>query len=229
MQPRILLPLAALASGLRRSRRRPTRRSRPPSTATTLTSRATTRRRHITLNVNAAGLITHNFRGAGSRTTPTSTPAPAIHVTLPNNGTVIVNVNAGGGNDTINSRAPNLVGATINGGAGDDIIVGTDGADTIPAAPATTAITGFRGGDTIHGGDGNDVMIWNNGDGSDTNDGGDDVDETLITAAAADDNMTVKPSADGAASTAPNAGRSTSDMNGTSRSSRSRPSAATTR
>ena len=62
------------------------------------------------------------------------------------------------------------------------------------AATATTASPASAATRRSHGGDGNDVMIWNNGDGNDTNNGDAGVDETLITGATADDEMTVTPS-----------------------------------
>ena len=51
-----------------------------------------------------------------------------------------------------------------------DHLIGGDGNDRL---------TGFTGDDDVDGGNGNDVMIWNNGDGSDTNDGDAGADETL--------------------------------------------------
>ena len=50
----------------------------------------------------------------------------------------------------------------------------------------------FRGNETIHGGEGNDVIIWNNADGNDINEGDAGVDETLIVeAGVADDGNVV--------------------------------------
>ena len=80
---------------------------------------------------------------------------------------------------------------TINGGDGDDIIVGGPNADVINGEEGNDRIPGFTGGDDVNGGDGNDVMIWNNGDGSDTNDGDAGNDLTLITGRNTTDDMTV--------------------------------------
>ena len=80
---------------------------------------------------------------------------------------------------------------TINGGAGDDIIVGGPNADVLNGDDGNDRITGFTGNDDVNGGLGNDVMIWNNGDGSDTNDGDAGADETLITGRTTTDDMTV--------------------------------------
>ena len=113
--------------------------------------------------------------------------APGVN-NVPNDGSVNLVVNGGGGNDNINASAPSFAGTpVINGGDGDDIIVGTALIDAIDGGEGNDRITGFRGSETIHGGAGNDVIIWNNGDGNDTNQAGAGVDETLITEGNADD------------------------------------------
>jgi Ca2+-binding RTX toxin-like protein len=84
---------------------------------------------------------------------------------------------------------------TINGGAGDDIlgggpnldvIHGNDGNDRITAGPNDDAAQ-----ETVFGDAGNDVLIWNNGDDNDINEGGDGADETLINNGTGDDQMKV--------------------------------------
>jgi Ca2+-binding RTX toxin-like protein len=85
---------------------------------------------------------------------------------------------------------------TIDGGGGDDIIVAGPNLDTVRGGDGNDRLTGGPGGiatarEPISGGSGNDVMIWNNGDGHDANDGDAGADETLITNGAADDQMTV--------------------------------------
>jgi Ca2+-binding RTX toxin-like protein len=74
-------------------------------------------------------------------------------------------VNGGGGNDVINAAGLHAgqVGLTINGGDGDDTIVGSAGNDTV---------NGGRGNDVASLGAGDDTFIWNPGDGSDTVNGG---------------------------------------------------------
>ena len=86
---------------------------------------------------------------------------------------------------------------TIDGGAGDDIIVGGPGADHLIGNEGNDRLTGAPGADDVDGGNGNDVMIWNNGDGNDTNDGDAGADQVLITNGAADDQMKVSPLAGG--------------------------------
>ena len=114
-------------------------------------------------------------------------PGPGV-VNVPSNGTVSLVVNAGGGNDNVNVQArASPACRCINGGDGDDIILGTALVDAIDGGEGNDRITGFRGSETIVGGNGNDVTIWNNGDGNDTYQAGAGVDETLITEGNADD------------------------------------------
>src|SRR5829696_7567364 len=101
------------------------------------------------------------------------------------------------GIDNINLSAANIKTPTIDGGEGDDVIVGSPKVDTIRGGAGNDRITGFRGGETIEGQAGNDVVFWNNGDGNDHNEGGDCIVETLITTGSADDQMTITPLAGG--------------------------------
>jgi Ca2+-binding RTX toxin-like protein len=88
---------------------------------------------------------------------------------------------------------------TIDGGAGDDIVVGGKNLDTLRGGEGDDRLTGGPNNaakpakESISGGAGNDVMIWNNGDGDDVNDGGDGADETQFNNGTADDVMNVAP------------------------------------
>ncbi|MDB5321032.1 MAG: Hemolysin-type calcium-binding region [Phycisphaerales bacterium] len=74
-------------------------------------------------------------------------------------------VNGLAGNDKINlDHVP--LGATINGGDGNDRIIGTDNADTITGGAGNDWIFARGGADVVNGGDGNDVLIG--GAGNDT-------------------------------------------------------------
>jgi hypothetical protein len=89
--------------------------------------------------------------------------------------------------------------------AGDQLMIGTSGVDTITdpstASDGATTIVGGPGADTINAGDGNDTVIWRAGDGSDDIDGGTDAtgDDTLVVASNGS-NITVH--GDGTANTA---------------------------
>jgi Ca2+-binding RTX toxin-like protein len=73
-------------------------------------------------------------------------------------------INALGGNDKIDaSRLPaGLIGLTLNGGNGDDQIIGSQGNDLV---------NGGTGADTALLGAGDDTFVWNPGDGSDVIEG----------------------------------------------------------
>jgi Ca2+-binding RTX toxin-like protein len=69
-------------------------------------------------------------------------------------------INGLAGDDTIDASGlpADLMTMTINGGAGNDLIVGSHGDDTV---------SGGTGNDIALLGDGNDLFVWNPGDGSD--------------------------------------------------------------
>jgi Ca2+-binding RTX toxin-like protein len=165
----------------------------------TLTGDATGDNLVLTDDIGANPKLKHNLPvsdpvgGNGIDSATDFNPTPGAITTLPADGSIIVTVNGLGGNDTINLSAATIKTPTIDGGDGDDIIVGSPKVDTLRGGAGNDRITGFRGGETIEGQDGNDVMIWNNGDGNDINEGGDGIDETLITAGSADDQMTITP------------------------------------
>ncbi|HEY7396653.1 MAG TPA: hypothetical protein VH538_00005, partial [Gaiellaceae bacterium] len=86
-----------------------------------------------------------------------------------------VDVQAGGGDDEVrvlNSSAPLAAGAiTINGGAGDDVLLGGNGAETFVGGAGNDFVDGNIGADTAQLGGGNDTFEWDPGDGSDAVDG----------------------------------------------------------
>src|SRR5436190_963770 len=82
-------------------------------------------------------------------------------------------VNALGGPDTI-SCVGNLAALTslqLDGGEGDDTILGSNGADVIIGGPGKDFIDGNQGNDTVFMGEGDDTFNWDPGDGSDTVEG----------------------------------------------------------
>ena len=108
-------------------------------------------------------------------------------------------VNAGGGTDTVDASAlaaANYGALTANGGDGDDLITGGADDDLLMGDAGDDRLIGFRGLDDVSGGDGNDVMVWNNGDGSDDNNGDAGNDEVEVNGApTAGDLLTAQPGA----------------------------------
>jgi Ca2+-binding RTX toxin-like protein len=85
----------------------------------------------------------------------------------------------GSGNDMLFGQAGN---DTLLGKGGDDLLFGGDGNDTL---------TGGTGNDQVFGQAGNDRMIWNPGDGTDLNEGGDGVDTVEVNGGNASENFSI--------------------------------------
>src|SRR5262249_34254553 len=102
-----------------------------------------------------------------------------------------------GGDDTINASGlqADVIGLTIDGGAGNDTITGSQGADRLIGCDGDDVVIGGRGNDFADLGAGNDTFIWNPGDGSDTVEGGTGTDTLVFDGANIAENMTI--SADG--------------------------------
>src|SRR5215204_6509290 len=79
----------------------------------------------------------------------------------------------------------------LNAGGGEDIVNSAAGLDALSFA---LEIDGGDGNDTIDGDDGDDTMDWNGGDDDDFNEGGADNDTTEVNGAAVGERFTVKPS-----------------------------------
>jgi Ca2+-binding RTX toxin-like protein len=102
-------------------------------------------------------------------------------------------VNGGGGDDTINASAlaANVIGLTIDGGVGNDVITGSQGADLLLGGDGNDTVTGGRGDDVALLGAGNDVFFWNPGDGSDTVEGQDGLDGLIFNGANVNENIDI--------------------------------------
>jgi Ca2+-binding RTX toxin-like protein len=93
-------------------------------------------------------------------------------------------INGGTGDDVIDASrlAAGHLQLTLNGGAGNDTIIGSQGDDTV---------IGGQGNDTAMLGAGNDTFVWNPGDGSDTVDGGAGNDTLLFNGANVSENVNI--------------------------------------
>lgn len=82
-------------------------------------------------------------------------------------------LNAGGGNDTVSATGnlAALIQITVDGGAGNDIILGSNGADFLLGGDGDDFVDGQQGNDTAFMGVGDDVFQWDPGDGSDVVEG----------------------------------------------------------
>jgi Ca2+-binding RTX toxin-like protein len=97
-------------------------------------------------------------------------------------------INALGGDDRVEAGGV-PVGAitfTVDGGAGDDDLIGTDGADVILGGDGSDFVDGQRGDDVVALGAGElDLFTWRPGDGSDRIDGGDGRDALTVSGSSA--------------------------------------------
>ncbi|HEX4625560.1 MAG TPA: calcium-binding protein [Solirubrobacteraceae bacterium] len=83
--------------------------------------------------------------------------------------------------------------ATVDGGEGNDALIGSDGNETFSGGAGDDFIDANRGNDVVSGGPGDDGFQWDPGDGSDTIDGDDGNDTLQFNASNAAENITVTP------------------------------------
>ena len=94
-------------------------------------------------------------------------------------------VNGLGGDDVINASTlqAGVLELTVDGGAGDDTILGSRGADILLGGDGDDFIDGQQGNDLAFLGAGDDVFQWDPGDGNDTVEGQDGFDTMLFNGA----------------------------------------------
>jgi Ca2+-binding RTX toxin-like protein len=132
-----------------------------------------------------------NIVGSAAAVTVLGLPAQ-VQISNPDS-TDMLTVSAGSGNDLIDASAlqANALKLTIDGGAGNDIIIGSQGDDALLGGVGSDTVTGGRGSDTAFLGDGNDVFIWNPGDGSDIVEGEAGTDTLVFNGANIDENFDI--------------------------------------
>jgi Ca2+-binding RTX toxin-like protein len=92
-------------------------------------------------------------------------------------------VNGLGGDDTITANGLPSIPLILDGGDGNDTILGSAGADTLIGGPGNDTIDGGPGADTAFLGDGDDTFVWNPGGGSDVVEGEGGADRLLFNGA----------------------------------------------
>lgn len=100
-------------------------------------------------------------------------------------------LNANGGDDSFSATGnlAALISITVDGGTGNDTILGSNGADLLRGGDGDDFIDGQQGTDTALMGAGNDVFQWDPGDGNDVVEGQDGVDTMLFNGSAGDELM----------------------------------------
>src|SRR4051794_15129288 len=102
-------------------------------------------------------------------------------------------VNANGGNDSFSATGnlAALIKVTVDGSAGDDTLLGTNGADLILGGGGNDFVDGQQGHDRALLGAGDDVFQWDPGDGSDVVEGQDGLDTLLFNGSGANERFEV--------------------------------------
>jgi len=111
------------------------------------------------------------------------TPAPfAIDIGTSEN----LVLNANGGNDSFSATGnlATLIQITVDGGPGDDTLLGSNGADILRGGDNNDFIDGQQGNDTVFLGAGDDTFQWDPGDGNDTVEGQEGTDTLLFNGSA---------------------------------------------
>ena len=95
-------------------------------------------------------------------------------------------LNANGGNDSFSATGnlAALIQITVDGGAGNDTVLGSNGIDLLLGGDGDDFIDGQQGNDVALLGAGNDVFQWDPGDGSDSVEGQDGTDTMLFNGSA---------------------------------------------
>jgi Ca2+-binding RTX toxin-like protein len=97
---------------------------------------------------------------------------------------LVLNMNGGDDKFSATGNLASLISVTVDGGAGNDTILGTNGADTLLGGDGNDFIDGQQGNDSAFLGAGNDTFQWDPGDGSDKVEGGDGTDTMLFNGSA---------------------------------------------
>jgi Ca2+-binding RTX toxin-like protein len=100
-------------------------------------------------------------------------------------------LNANGGNDQYSATGnmAALIKITVDGGAGNDVLLGSNGADTLLGGDGNDFADGQQGNDTALLGAGDDTFQWDPGDGNDTVEGQDGRDTMAFNGSAVSENM----------------------------------------
>ena len=129
----------------------------------------------IVSGTDGADAITASGQGGGASVSGLGATVNIAHAEASRDA---LTIDALGGDDRIDAQglAADSVRLTADGGAGNDGLAGSAGADVLLGGDGNDTIDGNKGADVSQMGDGDDTFVWDPGDGSDTVDGqaGDD-------------------------------------------------------
>ncbi|HEY3060706.1 MAG TPA: calcium-binding protein [Chloroflexota bacterium] len=120
---------------------------------------------------NGAEVFTVTANGTRVRFDRT-TPAP-FTLDIGTSENLVVNANGGDDSFSATGNLAALIRITVDGGAGNDTLLGSNGPDVLLGGDGNDTIEGKQGDDVAFLGAGDDVFIWSPGDGNDTVEGQD--------------------------------------------------------
>jgi Ca2+-binding RTX toxin-like protein len=102
-------------------------------------------------------------------------------------------LNANGGDDifSANGNLAVLIQIAVDGGAGNDLLLGSNGNDMLLGGDDNDIVDGNQGADVAFLGAGDDTFQWDPGDGSDTVEGQDGTDTMVFNGSNIDENMDI--------------------------------------
>lgn len=102
-------------------------------------------------------------------------------------------VNANGGDDSFSATGnlAALIKITVDGGTGNDTLLGSNGVDLISGGDGNDLVDGQQGNDTVLLGAGDDTFQWDPGDGSDVVEGQDGTDKMVFNGANINENIDI--------------------------------------
>ncbi len=106
-------------------------------------------------------------------------PAP-FSIDIGTSEALVVNMNGGDDQFSATGNLAALIQVTVDGGAGNDTLLGTNGNDQLIGGDGNDFVDGQQGNDVAFLGAGDDVFQWDPGDGSDTVEGQDGYDSLLF-------------------------------------------------
>ena len=113
-------------------------------------------------------------------------PAP-FSVDIGTSEKLVLNANGGDDRFSATGNLAALIAITVDGGTGNDTILGSNGIDLLLGGAGDDFVDGQQGNDTAFLGANNDVFQWDPGDGSDVVEGQDGTDTMLFNGSAADE------------------------------------------
>ncbi len=143
------------------------------------------------LNEGGAGLDTVDVNGGGGAEVFTTTangtrvrfdrldPAP-FSIDIGTSENLVLNANGGNDSFSATGNLAALIQITVDGGAGNDTLLGSNGIDLLRGGDGDDFIDGQQGNDVAFMGADNDTFQWDPGDGSDTVEGQNGSDKLLF-------------------------------------------------